>query len=173
MTTPMNRTAFVIGLLLAVFLPVSARAQEDPGKMSVGQVLVTVYYATDGDPATAGQRFPEVDKKTEERLRKEDKLSFKNYRLLGQDDQPVFRSYENWAQPLKPSDEVLVRFESRSHPSENSMRLDIELWLSRKKILKTDAVLENGRPLFVLGPEWRGGRLIISVALASAEKLEH
>jgi hypothetical protein len=46
------------------------------------------------------------------------------------------------------------------------MHLDLELWLSRKKILKMDARLEGNRPLFVLGPEWRGGRLIIGVALA-------
>jgi hypothetical protein len=36
--------------------------------------------------------------------------------------------------------------------------------------LKTYARLEGNRPLFVLGPEWRGGRLIIAIALASEEK---
>jgi hypothetical protein len=82
----------------------------------------------------------------------------------------LLRSYENWAQPLKPSDEVLVRFEARSRPSADATRLDLELWLSRKKILKTDALLEGDRPLYVLGPVWRGGRLIISVALAPQEK---
>jgi hypothetical protein len=46
------------------------------------------------------------------------------------------------------------------------MRLDVELWLSRKKILKTDAAMEPDKPMLVLGPEWRGGRLIISVELA-------
>jgi hypothetical protein len=46
------------------------------------------------------------------------------------------------------------------------MRLDVELWLSRKKILKTDAAMEPDKPLLVLGPEWRGGRLIIAVELA-------
>jgi hypothetical protein len=50
------------------------------------------------------------------------------------------------------------------------MTLDVELWLSRKKILKTDARLEGKRPLYILGPEWRGGRLIIAVALAPKPK---
>jgi hypothetical protein len=147
-----------------------AAAQDDPGKSTIGRVRVAVLYATNGDPAVAGARFQPVAKDVEERLRKVDRLSFKSYRLLGEDNQSLFRSYENWAQPLKPSDEVLVRFEARSRPTNDSMQLDLELWLSRKKILKTDALLEGKRPLFVLGPEWRGGRLIISVALASAEK---
>jgi hypothetical protein len=48
--------------------------------------------------------------------------------------------------------------------------LDLELWLSRKKIIKADARLEADRPLYLLGPEWRGGRLIIAVALAPGAK---
>ena len=158
-----------LGLLLGLipFLAGSALAQDDPGKATLGSVKVSVLYATDGDPAVAGTRFKPVAKDIESQLRKVERLSFKSYRLLGEENQPLFRSYENWAQPLRPSDEVLVRFEARSRPANDSMRLDLELWLSRKKILKTDALVETARPLFVLGPEWRGGRLIISVALAA------
>ena len=144
----------------------TAFSQDDPGKANIGQVSVTVYYATNGDPKVAGARTVTVSQEIEKRLRGEERLRFKNYRLLGQDVQPLLRSYESWAQPLKPSDEVLVRFEARSAPTPQATGLDIELWLSRKKILKTDARLEGNRPLFILGPEWRGGRLIIGVALA-------
>ncbi len=143
-----------------------AFGQNDPGKANVGRIAVDVYYATNGDPEVAGPKAAEVDGAVATRLRKESKLRFDHYRLLGHDTQPLFRSYENWAQPLKPSDEILIRFEARSRPTVESVRLDLELWLSRKKILKTDATVEKGRPLFVLGPEWRGGRLIISVGLA-------
>ncbi len=52
-------------------------------------------------------------RKRRSRLRKEERLRFKHYRLLGQDTQALLRSYESWAQPLKPSDEVLVRFEAK------------------------------------------------------------
>jgi hypothetical protein len=141
-------------------------SQEDPGKANIGRVGVTVYHATNGDPKVAGAKTVAVAKEIEKRLRGEARLRFKNYRLLGQDVQPLLRSYESWAQPLKPSDEVLVRFEARSLPTPQATGLDLELWLSRKKILKTDARLEGNRPLFILGPEWRGGRLIIGVALA-------
>jgi len=147
-----------------------AGAPEDPGKTVVGEVTVTVYYATDGDAAAAGPKATAVGKVQEKRLRNEEKLRFKQYRLLGEDTQPLFRSYENWAQPLKPSEEVLVKFEARSRPTKQATHLDLELWLSRKKILKTDVLLEGDHPLLVLGPEWRGGRLIIAVSLA-AEKI--
>ena len=148
----------------------TAVAQEDPGKANIGRVVVTVYYATDGDAKVAGAKAAVVSQETSKRLRGEERLRFKNYRTLGQDVQPLLRSYESWAQPLKPSDEILVRFEARSLPTAQVTGLDLELWLSRKKVLKMDAQLEGKKPLFVLGPEWRGGRLIVAVALAPKEK---
>ncbi|MEO5713116.1 MAG: hypothetical protein ABIT37_06475 [Luteolibacter sp.] len=168
----MNRRHAIFSVV-ALFLLVAARpvtAQDDPGKANMGRVSVTVYYATNGDPKAAGNKTAAVSKATEKRLRSEERLNFKNYRALGQDVQPLLRSYESWAQPLKPSDEVLVKFEASSVPTDEMMKLDLEVWFSRKKVLKTDARLEGNRPLFVLGPEWRGGRLIIAVALAPKEK---
>jgi hypothetical protein len=141
-------------------------AQEDPGRAKVGVLEVTVYYATNGDPSAAGERAQEISADTRERMEKVEHLKFSHYRALGAESQAIFRTYENWAQPLKPSDEILVRFEPRSQPTADAVRLDLELWLSRKKILKTDVSLKEGDPLYVLGPQWRGGRLIIAVALA-------
>lgn len=146
------------------------QAQQDPGNAKIGRVSVVVYHATDGDPGTAGPKAVEVPKDVADRLRREERLRFKSYRLLGTDIQPLLRSYESWAQPLKPSNEVMVRFEAQGHPTSKTAILDLELWLARKKIVKTDARLEGNRPLFVLGPEWRGGRLIIAVALAPEAK---
>jgi hypothetical protein len=160
---------WAVGIALLV-LSSLAYSQEDPGKAVLGRVSVTVYYATNGDPIVAGKKTATVSATTEKRLRGEERLRFESYRMLGQDVQPLLRSYESWAQPLKPSDEILVRFEARSLPTEQATGLDLELWLSRKKILKMDARLEGNRSLFVLGPEWRGGRLIIGVALAPQKK---
>lgn len=143
-----------------------APAQGDPGKDVIGMVTMTVYYGTDGDTAAAGPRAKAVDADVAKRLGGEEKLKFAKYLELGKESKPLFRSYENWAQPLRPSDEVLLRFEAQSKLSREQMRLDLELWLSRKKILKTDAAMVPGKPLLVLGPEWRGGRLIIAVELA-------
>lgn len=143
-----------------------AWAQKDPGRDTIGVVTVTVYYGTDGDPEVAGPRAKAVGDEISTRLAREKKLKFSRYLEMGSEAKPLFRSYENWAQPLAPSDEILLRFEAQSKLSKEVMRMDVELWLSRKKILKTDAAMKPGQPLLVLGPEWRGGRLIISVELA-------
>jgi hypothetical protein len=153
-------------LLVMALTPATLLAQKDSGRVVIGRVCVTVYHATNGDPAVAGGQAAAVGKDMEERFRNEERLRFRHYRVLGTDTQPLFRSYENWAKPLKQSDEVLVRFEARGASTKDSMRMDLELWLGRKKILKTDALLQGDRPLHILGPEWRGGRLIISVARA-------
>ena len=165
----MNRRKWICACLGFV-LPGMVCAQEDPGKAIIGSVSVTVYHATNGDPNAAGAKATEVPQETADRLRREARLRFKNYRMLGHDTQPLLRSYESWAQPLKPSEEVMVRFEAQGKPTKKTAILDLELWFHRKKTVKTDARLEGKRPLFVLGPEWRGGRLIISVALAPKEK---
>lgn len=169
----MNRRRYwLVWAMVALGMAITNRAfaQSDPGKASMGQVNFTVYYATDGDPKAAGSKAAVVDKGTETRLKGVDRLRFTHYRIMGHEVQSLLRSYENWAQPLRPSDEILVRFEARSKPTKEATKLDLELWLSRKKILKADVRLEGDRPLFILGPEWRGGRLIIGVSLAPEEK---
>lgn len=159
----------ILGLLIALILGTAGgglSAQEDAGRTKVGALEVTVYFATNGDPKAAGENAQEVAEEILTKLRGEEKLKFAHYRAMGADTQEIFRSYENWAQPLKPSDEILVRFETSSQPDNDSVPLNLELWLSRKKILKTDAQMHTGHPIYVLGPEWRGGRLIIAVELA-------
>lgn len=154
---------------LASLIGGKAFGVEDSGRTQLGKVSVTVYYATNADPKAAGKKALSVGDDVSGRLRSDPRLRFAHYRLLGADVQPLLRSYESWAEPLKPSDEVLVRFEAQGRPAKDSALVDLELWIARKKIIKTDARLEGKRPLFMLGPEWRGGRLIIAVALASGK----
>lgn len=145
-------------------------AVEDPGKSEIGRVGVSVYFATDGDPLAAGTRASSISAKTLARLSREDRLKFRHYRFLGQDIQPLLRSYESWAQPLKPADDIMVRFEAQGKSTANTAVLDLELWITRQKSLKTDAKLQKDKPLYVLGPPWRGGRLIIGISLAAPAK---
>lgn len=155
--------AFAILVITAWF----AHAQSDPGSTEIGVLNVTVYYGTNGDPAAAGNRAEKISESTETKLNATEGLRFNHYRAMGSDSKPIFRSYENWSQPLKPSDEILIRFETRLQPTDQEMPLNLDLWLSRKKILKSDVTLKSGQPLYILGPEWRGGQLIIAVELAA------
>ena len=70
---------------------------------------------------------------------------------------------------MKPSDEIMVRFEAQSAPDADSATLDLELWLGRKKIVKTDVRLTANKPLWVRGPTWRQGHLIIAVSMIPVE----
>lgn len=161
-------------LLLAALISTlaigSAFAQKDPGRTELARVKVQVCYATDGDPAKAGEHAKPAPAALVERIKQDAHIDHKHYLILGEDTQALLRSYENWAQPLKPSDEVLVRFEAQGKPTKENAVVDLEIWLSRKKIIKTDALLEADKPLLVLGPDWRGGHLIISLTLAPKEK---
>lgn len=151
----------ILLFLGCLLLPVQA----DRGRDILGNVTVTVLHASNGVEPDGVKQFKEADAETKERLIKEPRLKFDHYRKLGADTQPLYRSYENWAQPLPPSDEILLRFEAQARPSKELTRLDMELWLSRKKILKTGAALTANTPMFILGPEWRGGRMILIISL--------
>ena len=148
---------FSFGLALPV--------QAERGRDAIGNVTVTVLHATNEEPRPLGSVTKELDEGTAEKLRKESRLTFTHYRVVGSDQKPLFRSYENWAQPFHQSDEVLLRFEAQARPSKEVTRLDMELWLSRKKILKTGAALSADKPLYILGPAWRGGYMILIVSL--------
>ena len=167
MKTLSLRFALKLGIFSLIALGANPlRAQADPGREEVGRLEVTVYYATDGDPTAAGERAATISAETEQKLHAVEHLKFAHYRALGGETQSILKAYENWAQPLKPSDEILVRFEARSKPRPESISLDLELWLSRKKIVKTAVSLKAKQSLYMLGPEWRGGHLIIAISLA-------
>jgi hypothetical protein len=150
--------AFLVNLLYADPL-------HDPGGAPIAHVRVCVIYATDGSPKAVQVKGDPVSQELKDRLRKEHQLEFVNYRLLGSDYKPLMRSYESWAEPLKPSDEILLRFAALGKPTRQSAILDLEMWMGKRKIIKTDARLEENKPLILLGPEWRGGRLVILVRL--------
>ena len=152
--------------LLCLFFLAEATAQ-DSGKDQVGELVTTLYFATNGEASLAGETARDVSEEITAALRSEKSLQYKNYKVLGKDQQPVFRSYENWASPLRPSEEILLRFESQGKALEQSMRMDLELWLSREKMMKADRVLKIAKPLFIGGPDWRGGKLILGVELIS------
>jgi hypothetical protein len=167
MSSPFQK---LIAALLFLATHSGLHAIEDPGRTRIAELRVTVYHATNGDPNAAGPRALPVPYATSSRFSSEERLRFKHYRQIGRDASPLLRSYESWSQPLKPSDEVMLRVEAQGQPTKKSAQLDLELWLSRKKILKMDAKLEDTKPLYVLGPEWRDGRLIIAISLAPNSK---
>jgi hypothetical protein len=157
----MNRLIF----LMLFFAPwVVGVARADWGRDVIGQVTVTLVHASH-EQVSSVQKYPKLSKGIATRLQKDPHLRFAHYRRLGVDQKPLYRSFESWAQPMAGSDDLLVRFEAQARPSRELTRLDLELWMNRKKILKTGAALTEQSPLYVLGPEWRQGRVILMVSL--------
>ena len=49
------------------------------------------------------------------------------------------------------------------------LRLDVEYWQKSKMTLRWDRVFEVGKRVYLVGPRWRDGNLIITVELSSLE----
>ncbi len=150
-------------IFLCLSLHVIAQERIDPGKEEIGQLQVSLIYAS----SHQSQRGQDVSPQIEAQLRKTDSLNFSHYRLLGVDQQGILRSYLFWATPVKSKKPIMVSFQPVGAAKSNSLQLDLELWQGAKKILKTDPTFQLKKPLYILGPEWLQGRIIISVELLS------
>lgn len=150
--------------LLFGALPAAAQA-DDVGKEAVGRIKATLYIGTDGDVSKLGDKLKKINDATRKQLSSIEKMRFTHYRILGSDTQSVLRGYANWLTPLKPSEEILLSFDLRGRSHNDGMRIDLEFWQHKRKVMKSDQILKTGKPLFILGPKWRGGTLIIAVEL--------
>lgn len=156
---------FVTTLVTALISLTPPLVADDRGRDALTQLTVKVFYATDDDPAAAGPKAQALTADKIEKFKAHEKFQFDHYRILGKDIKPLYRSYENWAQPIRGSDEILCRFETSQILEDDALRIDLELWISRKKTLKTNLRLNPDKPIFILGPAWRKGRLIITVEM--------
>lgn len=138
---------------------------EDPGKETIGTLKAEMIFATDGDPGVLGQSAKGLSAEEQERLEVAMRMKFKEYRRLGVDRKPILRGYENWTSPMSGSEELMVSFEPKERVGADALRLDMGLWQSKQKVLKTDPVLRKGKQLCIVGPKWRGGQLIIVLEL--------
>lgn len=158
--------AILVWLALMMAMPVNAAEDDaDSGREPVGKIKATLYLGSDTTAEQLGDRLAPISQSMQKRLRNIKQMNFLHYYKLGADTQPIFRSYENWLTPLKPSEEILLSYESQGRAANDGMRLDLELWQHRRKVMKSNPVLQVGRPLLILGPKWRGGTLIIAVEL--------
>ena len=138
---------------------------EDPGKEAIGSLSVELIYATDGSLEKVESYGKKLRLKDEEKIRAIKKLSFEKYRSIGTETPEILRGYESWATPLRPSKEMLISFEPLSREGENKLQMVLEYWQSERKLFRTNPTLVKGKPLFLLGPEWRGGRVILKLQL--------
>jgi hypothetical protein len=82
--------------------------------------------------------------------------------VLGEHLQDVFREYESW---VVPSKDLFLKVDSKGPAPGGGVNLHLQFWRDQQVLVKTDAVLRPGSPLFIGGPRWREGRLIFVLAL--------
>ncbi len=85
-----------------------------------------------------------------------------HFEVLGEHLQDVFRAYESW---VVPSKDLFLKVDSKGPAPGGGVNLHLQFWRDQQVLVKTDAVLRPGSPLFIGGPRWREGRLIFVLAL--------
>ncbi len=171
----MKHSYYVIYALLIIFFSgaslVSSQTEElqDAGKDAVGELKVSLFFGTNGDVSQAGEEQHELSAPKLAELKSLKTIKFSKYRLLGEDQQSILRSYINWANPMNDSKEILLSFQPIEKATADELKIDLEFWQSHAKIMKSGPTLKIGKPLFIQGPAWRGGYIVIAVELVSLE----
>ncbi len=143
---------------------------QDRGKEEVAQVRVVMLFGSNRDLQEVVPEAKEASKEHARRVGQLKNLKFSNYASLGEDTKPVWRSYTNWAAPMAGHDEILLSFEPSDEASSSGLSLDLELWQEKRKVMKVTQRLQSKKWLYIAGPEWRGGRLILAVELVGLQE---
>lgn len=146
------------------FLGVLLHAQDTPAAKPAtdGRVWGALIFATnDATQLTgAGAQEPSTLPKLNERLAKV--FPFKHFEILGQHQQDIFREFESW---VVPSRDLFLKIDSKGPADQGGVKLHLQVWREQQVLVKSDAVLRSGSPLFIGGPAWKDGRLIFVLSL--------
>ena len=145
---------------------------QDPGTEVIGQVRTEVLFGTNGPVSSLGDSVVSVSVGEKTRLRKVSKLEpYRNFVKLGSVEQNILKGYKSWAQPIRNSEALMVTFQPQAAIKESrKLRLDVEYWQKSKMALRWDRVFEVGKRVYLVGPKWRDGNLIVTVELVSLVK---
>jgi hypothetical protein len=87
---------------------------------------------------------------------------YQHFHLIGRHTQTVFKGWESW---VVPSQDLCLKLDYRGPTDATGLNLHLQLWQDKNILVKSDTLLRKDRPVFLGGPDWRGGRLIFVVAL--------
>ena len=127
-----------------------------------GRVWGALIFATNNTAQLTGaaEQAPTHLPKLNERLAKV--FPFKHFEILGQHQQDIFREYESW---VVPSRDLFMKIDSKGPADKGGVNLHLQVWCEQQVLVKSDAVLRAGSPLFIGGPPWKEGRLIFVLSL--------
>ncbi len=122
-----------------------------------GEIWAALIFATTEKTSPTSH---EADKKTIAQLGKA--FTGKSFQLLGEHTQQIFSEYESW---VVPSKDLFLKIDSKG-PTENNdgVNLHLQLWRDKNVLLKTDVILRK-EPIYITGPKWGKGQLIMVIEL--------
>ncbi|MCF6311291.1 MAG: hypothetical protein L3J39_02465 [Verrucomicrobiales bacterium] len=122
-----------------------------------GKIWAALIFAT---PEKINTTAHTADQKTITRLSKA--FTGKNFQLLGEHTQHIFSEYESW---VVPSKDLFLKIDSKGPTGNNDgVNLHLQLWRDKNVLLKTDVILRQ-QPIFITGPKWGKGQLIMVIEL--------
>ena len=139
---------------LGFCLVLSLSARAEPMPANVWGCLL--YASNSPDPVQTPVRLSRYDKKLEQ------ETGFSSLRTLGE-NQAQFVAGRNGVLTF-PGD-LRVAVTSLSRGPDGKILVGLELFRGDKQLLLTQAKLNQGSPLFIRGPAWRQGELIIAVVV--------
>ena len=157
-------------ILAIMFLALAGIAgAQDPGKEAIGKVRTEVLFGTNGALAPLGENVVALGAKEAAKLKKVAKLEqYESFVKLGSVEQDILKGYKSWAQPISNSQALMLTFQPQASIKESrKLRLDVEYWQQSKMTLRWDRVFEVRKRVYLIGPRWRDGNLIITVELVS------
>ncbi|HYF36362.1 MAG TPA: hypothetical protein VD994_13795 [Prosthecobacter sp.] len=127
-----------------------------------GKVWGALIYATNNARGLSGsqEKAPEQFADLQKRLGKV--FQYQHFEILGQHLQDVFREYESWVVPTK---DLFLKVDSKGPAKGGGMNVHLQFWREQQVLVKTDATLRGGSPLFIGGPKWKEGQLIFVLVL--------
>jgi hypothetical protein len=151
---------FLLGAGLVFAAPYPIQAGEEPVAQSVWGCLL--YASNDRAPEKAQTEIPAQLRNYDERLE----------RLLGYESIETLGQGETVVEPDKPSSIVFhgnIRVELTGLTRQSGEHFLVVLRLFRKdhQLIETQASVTRGSPLFIRGPLWRSGQLIVAVMVVS------
>ena len=126
-----------------------------------------LFYATDGDGTDATERIADD---TKEAVRHQSVLReaspAKRYFLVGKHSAEAQSRFSIW---LKPSPQFPLQLENTGITADGGLSLYWILWQKEqlptkdRELVKSTTVLTSKKPLVIVGPKWRSGRLVFMV----------
>jgi len=146
---------FAAAFLVTSISPVSA--QQGPDAKQDGQIWGALFFGTNGEVEEASEGKA---KAITDRLRKA--FDEKHFQLLGEHTQAIFSEYESW---VVPSKDIFLKIDSKGPARDGEgINLHLQVWREKNVLVKTDVVLRQD-PIFIRGPKWGDGYLILAIEL--------